>query len=172
MRLHFASALLSSCVALAVGCNGPSETAVSKPSAEGAKYRLSAEPGSPQGVKAARESAKDEEEVTLVGRIGGDENPWVEGQAVFTIVDSSLKACNEKDDDACPTPWDFCCDTDLLPSHKALVKVVGADGRPLAADARNLLGVKELQTVVVKVRAKRDDSGNLTVLADGVYVRN
>jgi hypothetical protein len=52
------------------------------------------------------------------------------------------------------------------------VKVVGDDGRPVPTDARQLLGIKELQTVVVHGRAKRDDAGNLTVLADGVYVRN
>jgi hypothetical protein len=33
------------------------------------------------------------------------------------------------------------------------------------------LGAKELSTVVVKGKAKRDDAGNLTVLASGVYVR-
>jgi hypothetical protein len=38
-------------------------------------------------------------------------------------------------------------------------------------DARELLGVKELQTVVVKGKAKRDEQGNLTVLASGVYPR-
>jgi hypothetical protein len=123
-------------------------------------------------VKAARDAVKNDEEITLVGRIGGAENPWVDGQAAFTIVDSALKPCNEKDDDACQTPWDYCCDTDLLPTNKAFVKIVGEDGRPVPTDARQLLGIKELQTVVVHGRAKRDDAGNLTVLADGVYVRN
>jgi hypothetical protein len=159
-------------VALALGCGGPAANSTEASSAQGVKYRLSAEPAAAQSVKAARESAKDEEHVTVVGRIGGDANPWVEGQAAFMLVDSSLKACNEKDDDACSTPWDFCCDADLLPESKAMVKIVGEDGRPVQTDARQLLGVKELQTVVVHGRAKRDESGNLTVLADGVYVRN
>ena len=171
MQTYIAGALLTTCVALAVGCNGQAPVAFG-PSAEGAQYRLAAEPDAAQGVKAARAAAKDGEEVTLVGRIGGDENPWVEGQAAFMLVDSSLKACNEKDDDACPTPWDYCCDTDVLPQSKAMIKVVGADGRPVATDARKLLGLKELQTVVVHGQAKRDEAGNLTVLADGIYVRN
>ena len=37
-------------------------------------------------------------------------------------------------------------------------------------DARELLKVKELSTVVIKGKAKRDADGNLTVLANGVYV--
>ncbi len=41
----------------------------------------------------------------------------------------------------------------------------------MRADARELLKVKELSTVVVKGKAKRDDAGNLTILASGVYVK-
>ena len=40
------------------------------------------------------------------------------------------------------------------------------------ADAKGLLNVKELSTVVVKGKAKRDEAGNLTVLASGVYVKH
>jgi hypothetical protein len=144
---------------------------VSAPSREGAAFRLKDEPEGALQVKAAKESVKDEEEVILVGRIGGDEKPFIQGQSAFSIVDTSLKPCNEKDDDGCPTPWDYCCDTDELPSSKALIKVVGADGKPLGKDARALLGLKELQTVVVRGKAKRDEAGNLVVLADGVFVR-
>jgi hypothetical protein len=38
-------------------------------------------------------------------------------------------------------------------------------------DARRLLDVKELQTVVIKGRTKRDEAGNLTVIASSLYVR-
>ena len=158
---------------LFVGCGASSSKPVtSAPSAEGAAYRLATEPAGAKGVKDARKSAKDGEDVTLVGRIGGDVNPWVEGQAAFLVVDSQLKPCNEKGDDGCATPWDYCCDSDSLPSSKALVKVVDAAGKSVGTDARKLLGLKELQTVVVHGRAKRDEAGNLTVLADGVFVRN
>jgi hypothetical protein len=109
--------------------------------------------------------------LTLVGRIGGDVNPWIEGQAAFLVVDSALKPCNEKDDDGCKTPWDYCCDVNDLPAHRAMVKVVDASGKTVATDAKKLLGIKELQTVVIHGRAKRDEAGNLTVLADGVFVR-
>jgi len=39
------------------------------------------------------------------------------------------------------------------------------------ADARELLNVKEMSTVVVKGKAQRDEAGNLTILASGVYVK-
>ena len=43
-----------------------------------------------------------------IGRIGGSENPWIEGLAAFTIVDPVMKHCGELGDDGCPKPWDFC----------------------------------------------------------------
>ena len=165
--------LLIATFPLLAGCGGTSTpSAENGPSAEGKAYVLASEPAAAKSVKEARDNAKDADEVTLVGRIGGDVNPWIEGQAAFLLVDSSLKPCNEKGDDACEFPWDYCCDTDVLPTHKALVKIVAKDGKTVATDARKLLGVRELQTVVVHGKAKRDESGNLTVLADGIYVRN
>ena len=34
-----------------------------------------------------------------------------------------------------------------------------------------MLGVQELSTIVVKGKAQRDDAGNLTVLASGIFVK-
>jgi hypothetical protein len=42
----------------------------------------------------------------------------------------------------------------------------------LKADARQLLNVKEMTTVVIKGKAQRDDAGNLTILASGVFVKS
>lgn len=165
--LHFPLLVSALCVFATLGC---SKAEVSGPSTEGAAYRLAKEPSGAKEVKAARADAKSDDEITIVGRIGGDANPWVEGQAAFMLVDSSLKPCGA--DEGCPTPWDYCCGTDDLPSSKAMVKIVDAGGKTVASDARKLLGIKELQTVVVHGRAKRDETGNLTVLADGVFVRN
>jgi hypothetical protein len=39
------------------------------------------------------------------------------------------------------------------------------------ADARSLFDLKELSTVVIKGTAKRDEAGNLTVLASGLFVK-
>ena len=58
-----------------------------------------------------------------------------------------------------------------LAGFTALVKFLDDEGRPVAADARKLFGVSEQDMVVVRGRAQRDDGGNLTILADGIYVR-
>jgi hypothetical protein len=155
------------------GCGETPPVADAPPVAKiaGTAYVLAAEPPGAQNVIPVRESARDQDEVTVVGRIGGSANPWVDGRASFSIVDPALEACSDRPDDRCPQPWDYCCETDRLPKAKALVKFVDGQGRLLAADARELFSLKELQTVVVTGKAQRDDAGNLTVLARGIYVR-
>lgn len=168
MRLVAMFTLLSLVGAL-VGCGGGASAppAAAGPSAEGAKFVLATEPADAKGVKELKANAKDGDEIVIEGRIGGDEKPWVEGQAAFMVVDKSLKPCEE----GCPTPWDYCCDLNELPSCKAMVKFVDAGGKTVASDAKTLLGVKELTTVVIKGKAKKDEAGNLTVIASGVFVR-
>ena len=79
--------------------------------------------------------------------------------------------CSERENDTCKTPWDYCCDTDRLPAGTAVVKVVDDDGKTVALDAKAAMGMKELQTIVVKGKAKRDEAGNLVVLAPAVFVK-
>ena len=93
------------------GCIG--EQPIPKPTStntnvDGSKYVLNAEPEGGQDVIKAKETAKDDEEVVVVGRIGGREKPWVEGRAAFSIVDPSLKSCLEVGYDNCLKPWDYC----------------------------------------------------------------
>ena len=160
---------------LVVGC-GQTQTvpapqasqASGGPSAAAKDILLTEEPADAKPVADAREAAEDGVEVTVLGRIGGGMNPWVEGRAAFTIVDPKLEYCQPGE--GCPTPWDYCCKTDQLPGNRAMIKVVNAAGETVEEDARKLLGVKELQTVVVKGKAKRDEAGNLTVLAEHVFV--
>ncbi|MDP1798032.1 MAG: hypothetical protein Q8K78_11145 [Planctomycetaceae bacterium] len=137
-------------------------------SAAGMAMLLNEQPVDAKPVADVRESAEDGVDVTILGRIGGGASPWVEGRAAFTIVDPKLNPCHPSE--GCPTPWDYCCSTDQLPKNRAMIKVVDAAGGTVEEDARKLLGLKELQTVVVKGKAKRDEAGNLTVLASGVFV--
>ncbi len=122
-------------------------------------------------VAATRKDAKDQQDVVIVGRVGGRKSPWVKNAAAFSIVDRSLKACNERAGDTCPTPWDFCCEADL-PKSTLLVLVQDADGKVIKKDARELLGLKELDTVFVQGKAKRDKAGNVTIVASKFYVAN
>ncbi len=141
------------------------------PSLSGLNYVLSDEPAEAKGIINARKTAKDGDTVVVVGRIGGSTNPWIENRAAFNIVDSSLKACSDIAGDSCPVPWDYCCETHKLPTSTALVKIVDDQGKLVEEDARSLLGVKELTTVVLQGKAQRDPSGNLTILADSVFIQ-
>ena len=155
------------------GCGTAAPTVdKSKPAAApDSRFVLTEEPTDAKPVIEVRQDAKDGDEVTVTGRIGGDVDPWVAGRATFVIVDPSLTPCSEREGDSCKTPWDYCCDLDRLATAKATIKVVDDQGQPVATDARELLGVKELQTVTVHGKAKRDEAGNLTVLASKVYVK-
>jgi hypothetical protein len=152
------------------GCARPGDPAAQggPASPSGADYLLAEKPADAQPVGAARQSEDGGEEVAVEGRIGGSEAPFVDGIAAFTIVDPAVPYCMPEE--GCPTPWDYCCQTDKLKDNSALVKIVGPDGRPLAQDARDLLGVKELARVVVRGKAQRDANGNMTVLAEKVHV--
>ncbi|MCP4777798.1 MAG: hypothetical protein GY880_26555 [Planctomycetaceae bacterium] len=178
MKIYFELILVSIVTVMFAGCSNSTDTgpALSKAKVDPAPYLLAAEPEGGLDVIAARESAKNDDSVVVVGRVGGGLNPWVESRAAFQIVDPSILACSDETPEgetcACKTPWDYCCETDKLPNAMALVRFEDNQGKVVLEDARNLFGIKELQTVVVKGIAKRDEVGNLTVIADGIYLRN
>jgi hypothetical protein len=159
---------------LALGCNR-SQVAIG-PDNDGStvdvtksEYVVDSEPAGAIPVGEARQSVNDDESVTLVGLIGGSSKPFVDGLAAFTIVDAKVPYCAP--DEGCPTPWDYCCETDAVKDNIATIKIVDDAGKPVASDARELLNVKELSTVVVQGKASRDEQGNLTVAATKVFVR-
>lgn len=147
------------------GCSGGTPA----PSAAGKQFLLNAEPAGAIGVGEARQPTSKDGEVVIVGRIGGSEKPFIEGMAAFTIVDPKVPYCGK--DEGCPTPWDYCCEQNLVKENIATVKFVDASGKPIMQSARELLGVKELAMVVVRGDAKRSDDGNLSVVAKQVFIR-
>jgi hypothetical protein len=163
-----AALALALIAALQLGCsNSATPDAAQKPI--DSRFVLNEEPAGAIGVKELREDASKTDDVVVVGRIGGS-NPWTDGAAAFSIVDPSLTPCNEIEGDACPTPWDYCCEPDLAKST-VLVKLVDDAGKTVKQDAREVAGLKELQTVVVKGKAIRDDAGNVSIAATGVHIR-
>lgn len=135
-------------------------------------YLLPQEPADAQDVIAARKSVKDGDEVVLIGRVGGERETILRGRAVFTLADRSLTPCNERQDDECPTPWDYCCEPpEVLKESTVLVKIVDNRGETVSMDLRQDLGLSELKTVVVRGRARRDAQGNFTLIADGMHIR-
>lgn len=170
MKMFFNLGILSLTL-LAVGCGSPEVATVTNEVGTKSKsqYLSDSEPVGAMPVGEAREKTEDGQEVTLVGLIGGSSKPFVDGLAAFTIVDPKVPYCAA--DEGCPTPWDYCCETDAVKNNIATIKVVDESGKPVAGDARELLNVKELSTVVVEGKAKRDDQGNLTVAASRIFVR-
>jgi hypothetical protein len=179
-------ATLVACALATSGCGPADDGAAKKPSSrqrepgsaavaavrlpEGLVVR-----GEPSGthVAACKASAKQGDEVTIVGRIGGSRNPFVSDAAVFTIVDPSLKPCNAKDDDHCNTPWDYCCeDRDSMKRNMATIEIAGDDGTPLALPLRGLQGLDPLATVsVTGTVTERNDQGVLVVRAKRIAVQ-
>ena len=140
------------------------------PSEEGQKYLLDQEPAGAKGVLEIRKSAKDGDDVVVLGRIGGSDDPWYSGQAGFYLVDPMIKPCAPEEN--CPTPWDYCCTPkEELTAGMVAVKVVDGQGKIVGTDARKLLGLKELNTVIVKGKYKQQGDERV-VLASAVHVRS
>jgi len=155
-------------IATLAGCNSKNEQETTN--VDGSLYRLTSEPSGAISILELRNGAKNNDDVVVVGRIGGSRQPWIEGLSAFTMMDTSFPPCNELVEDQCPTPWDYCCETDL-PDKQTLIKVVDDQGQPLEVGAQELLGLKELQTIVVQGKVQLDQAGNMSVLASGVYIR-
>jgi hypothetical protein len=159
-----ATMLIAGGLASSLSCNSDVKRQIDS------NYVLQEEPQGALDVLAARKDAKNQQEVVVVGRIGGRVDPWINELAAFPIVDRSLTPCNEIEGDTCATPWDYCCEPDLADAT-VLVTFVDENGQMVRTAARDLLPIKELDTVIVQGKAKRDDAGNVTILASKLYVK-
>jgi hypothetical protein len=86
-------------------------------------------------------------------------------------VDASLKPCNEIPGDTCETPWDYCCEADLAKATLFVTILDEKTGKILKQDAREALKLRELQTVVVQGKARRDKNGNVSIAASKIFIR-
>lgn len=166
---------------LLAGCNGSATRDAARAGGPAAAYLLKEEPPGARGVLAIRADlegrGKPEEsvDVVLVARVGGVEgSTWDPDRAAFAVQDLSAaehvdsEQAPQHDAEACP----FCqAEEKKQLASTALVQVVDAKGSVPAVDARNLLGLKEGQAIVVRGKAQIDGLGNLAVRAAGVYVR-
>ena len=119
----------------------------------------------------AKASAKQGESVLVRGRIGGSGSPFVDGRAMFTIVDASVLACSDTPGDGCKTPWDYCCEQPAgIAKHAATVRVNGEDGSTIRASLKGQGGLRELSTVVVRGTVSQADGAVLVIDAEAISV--
>jgi len=138
---------------------------------DGAKYALVDEPDGAIGVIEARQSSKDGEPIVLVGRVGGATNPWIEGRAAFTMLDASKSVvATGKEASGNEICMGDCCAQERA-ACTALVTVVDVNGQVLPVDSRQLFRIAENDMLLVRGKVKKDETGNFTVIADGVFVR-
>jgi hypothetical protein len=175
MKTYLHGLLISAAAVGLFGCgqkSAPNATSsASSVNIDGSKFLLVDEPEEAMGVIEARESAENGAPIVVVGRIGGAANPWIEGRAAFMLLDASMAMVTEgEDDEEGELCTGDCCAADRA-GCTTLVKVVDAEGKVIAADSRQLLGLSADDTVVVRGKANKDESGNFVVLAEGIYVR-
>lgn len=133
---------------------------------------LAAAPDAAQDIKAAKASVQRGDKVVIRGRIGGSAEPFVENRAVFTLMDKALPACSDNPDDACESPWDYCCESrDDIVAHAATIQIVDTSGMPLKTNMKNAHGLKPLtEVIVVGTVSQRDDAGTFVINASGLYI--
>ena len=131
----------------------------------------------------AIDGRREMKEVTLVGQIGGMPNPWKEthpdfpwykNQATFFLLDTKLASqfAHHAKHHGGSHDCAFCQNLAAKNAHAvAVVNLVDEDGKILKADARDLMGLQEKQTVVVRGRAELLGGQMLVIHADGIHVR-
>lgn len=175
LRPYYLLACVALLSAISPGCGQQAQTATTgtqqHAALDGSKYILVEEPEGAVGVILAREEAKDLDDIVLVGRIGGRKNPWIEGRSAFTVIDASMTVvadgAESEEGQVC---MDDCCAA-LRADCTTLVKIVDPQGQIVPVDARELLGVKENDMVVVQGQTQRGEDGSFSVVATGVHVR-
>lgn len=116
----------------------------------------------------AKSQAKDAEKVVVQGKV----KDFVNGQAVFTLIDNSMKSCKDNGEN-CPTPWDYCCNAPAtIAKNTATVKIVDpSTKKALKENVQGVNGIDHLVAVTVEGTAQKDKAGNLVVLADKIYTK-
>jgi len=164
----FLGICLSLLAPLLVGCGASIAFEDDSNSQVKSKFLLSEEPSGAIGVAEAKQRLEKNNDVVLLGRIeAGEFAPWDDGKASFLITDATIEHHHHADDHECA----FCKGKKDPLEMMAIVRFLDDDMKVLSIDARELLGVKEKQLVVVRGRGEVDDLGQLTVSADGIYLR-
>lgn len=147
---------------LLVGC-GPSDATI----ALRQDLMLTVEPSEATSIADAKRYLVDSPKVSIVAQISSDETKaFVEGQAAFLINEVGHHECAAGPD--CP----FCDDCHSHEVKEAAVQFVDESGEPWDVDARDLLGVKPGDVVVIQGDGKiLPELDMLQVSAKHIFVR-
>jgi hypothetical protein len=134
------------------------------------KFLLTTNPTPASNVVETKEKAKDGEEVIVHGRV----KDFVKGYAVLVIADTSMKACVDNPEETCPTPWDYCCNPkEKIEKSVATVQLSEDGATPIKVELEGFRGLQRLSSyVTVKGKAKRDEAGNLTIVASNIFIKS
>jgi hypothetical protein len=185
MKPIYALVTVASVLLLWVGSGCLNSTGTDRGAAgtAGADFLLNAEPEAAQSVVDVRtllEEKKEPTNVVVVGRIDGLGQPtWDPERAAFMLADLSLaptKASEDAEHDATPKHDAENCPFCRAKQKKelaglALIQMVDPNGAIPAVDARQLLGLSDGQTIVVRGEGQVDKLGGVVVRASGIYVR-
>lgn len=160
-----------------VGCEAASESGPTAGPKIDSKFLLPAVPENAVTISEAKQGLEGEGEVTVIGRIdAGEHDPFEVGKAMFlmksdttTTVDAEAAAAHSgpgHDPDKCP----FCKQKNNPTDSVAIIRFLDDDGKILPEDAREILGVKKGQVVVVRGKASVDPLGHLMVDASGLFI--
>ena len=157
------AALLASCENKDVSTTAPP---ASGPSAALSAVLAAAPTGEPKPIHLIRTTAKPGDEITVSGKIMGNEKPFVDGRSAFILGDPAvLTACNADPADKCTTPWDVCCES---PEDKkrgiATIQITGADGRVLKESVEGVSGLINLATVTVSGKVAEGSSVDVLII--------
>jgi hypothetical protein len=166
-------------LALITGCSKTDTTTSSEPTTTTAQTAsapsgipenliVDAVEGEPISPTAAKASAAAGDTIVLTGNIAGRVEPFVDGRAMFNLVDTELPMCTY---DHCPTPWDHCCETPKdVAAASATVQVVDAEGKTIKDSLNGKL--QPGQTIVLSGTVKQKDDFSFVINADQISVLN
>lgn len=134
------------------------------------KLLVTTEPTPASSVIETKSKVKDGEEVIVHGRV----KDFVKGYAVLVIADTSMKACVDNPEETCPTPWDYCCNPkEKIEKSVATVQLTEDGATPIKTELEGFKGLQRLSSyVTVKGKAKRDEAGNLTIIASNLFIKS
>lgn len=110
-------------------------------------------------VKTAREQNEPGNILILEGFVGGREDPFVEGRAIFVLGDDSLETCDKVPGDECPTPWDACCeDPKNIQASIITIQVVDENNAVLKGTLKGAGGIKAGSRLKIKGQVDKNSS--------------